>query len=120
MVHENKPLDAGIEMHNGADGSYIFSFPTVADIGRGATADIDPRYEGAESWANNKDDQEFHYMVVSQDGEIIPMPCRWPTIRFGGTVIWEERSWIIPSTMTMVLKHYLLIFPKWDWENEQE
>ena len=42
MVHENKPLDAGIEMHNGADGSYIFSFPTVADIGRGATADIDP------------------------------------------------------------------------------
>src|SRR5699024_6997538 len=51
MVHENHPWDAGMEMHDAETGDYQFALPTTDDTGRGATGDIDPRYEGAESWA---------------------------------------------------------------------
>lgn len=120
MVHENKPLDAGIEMHDGDDGNYVFSFPTTADIGRGAAADIDPRYEGAESWANNKSGSQAAPMVVSQDGTVIShaMPVANHTIWWDGDLGRE----ILDHTFTNDngFEPRSVYISKWDWEKEEE
>lgn len=77
MVHEESPLDAGIEMHIGSVGRYIYSVATTSDIGRGAAADIDSDYLGCESWAAGN--------VMSADGEVISNSC--PAANF---VIWWD------------------------------
>ncbi len=52
MVHEDKTKD-GMEMHDAATGEYIYLEDSNGnDIGRGAAADIDPRYEGVEGWSS--------------------------------------------------------------------
>lgn len=50
-VHEAAPNPAGIEFRDAATGELIWGVPTDYDVGRGLSADIDPRYPGAESWA---------------------------------------------------------------------
>ncbi len=56
MVHE-APSCYGknaIEMHDARTGSILWSDSgNSGDIGRGLTADIDPRYRGSESWASS-------------------------------------------------------------------
>ena len=45
--------DHGVEMHDAATGEIIWSVSGEgADVGRGVSADIDPRYVGNESWAS--------------------------------------------------------------------
>ncbi|MCG7379325.1 rhamnogalacturonan lyase [Paenibacillus sp. ACRSA] len=51
QVHET-PSNAGIEFRDAGTGQLIWGIPTTKDIGRGMAADIDPRYRGAEVWAN--------------------------------------------------------------------
>ncbi|WP_397339059.1 rhamnogalacturonan lyase [Paenibacillus amylolyticus] len=51
QVHET-PSNAGIEFRDARTGQLIWGIPTTKDIGRGMAADIDPRYRGAEVWAN--------------------------------------------------------------------
>jgi len=63
MVHEESPNNAGIEMHDGISGKYLYSYKTLTDIGRGCIADIDPNYKGSESFADK-------YMT-SADGKVI-------------------------------------------------
>lgn len=50
QVHE-VPSSVGIELHDAATGEIIWGLPTTKDIGRGVSADIDPRYLGEEMWA---------------------------------------------------------------------
>ncbi|XEC94550.1 fibronectin type III domain-containing protein [Paenibacillus tarimensis] len=50
-VHESYPNPAGIEFRDAETGELIWGIPTNYDVGRGMTADIDPRYPGAEMWA---------------------------------------------------------------------
>ncbi|WP_107727553.1 rhamnogalacturonan lyase [Desmospora activa] len=50
-VHESTPNPAGIEFRDAATGELLWGVPTDYDVGRGLSADIDPRYPGAESWA---------------------------------------------------------------------
>src|SRR5690606_18994065 len=57
MVHESASsytkngVEYGIELHDAATGEILWSQPSNgADVGRGLSADIDPRYEGNENW----------------------------------------------------------------------
>ncbi|WP_304608024.1 rhamnogalacturonan lyase [Hymenobacter arizonensis] len=47
--HENGP---GVAMFDARTGKILFSGLPGTDVGRGMAADIDPRYPGAEVWAN--------------------------------------------------------------------
>lgn len=56
MVHEEYPNNASVEMHDAATGEFIYTVGTSnQDVGRGAAGDIDPRYEGVETWSTVKD-----------------------------------------------------------------
>lgn len=72
MVHEEYPNDASIEMHDAATGLYLYNYPGNTDVGRGAAGDIDPRYEGSESWATGTDeyDSPIGYLTAA-DGSVI-------------------------------------------------
>ncbi|WP_229729956.1 rhamnogalacturonan lyase [Paenibacillus silvae] len=51
QVHET-PSNAGISFRDAGTGQLIWGIKTTKDIGRGMAADIDPRYKGAEVWAD--------------------------------------------------------------------
>lgn len=51
QVHET-PSNAGVEFRDARTGQLIWGVKTTKDIGRGMAADIDPRYKGAEVWAD--------------------------------------------------------------------
>ncbi|MEO2205794.1 rhamnogalacturonan lyase [Paenibacillus pabuli] len=51
QVHET-PSSAGVEFRDARTGQLIWGIPTTRDVGRGMAADIDPRYKGAEVWAD--------------------------------------------------------------------
>ncbi|MGC5775353.1 rhamnogalacturonan lyase [Paenibacillus pabuli] len=51
QVHETAS-NAGVEFRDASTGQLIWGIPTTKDIGRGMAADIDPRYKGAEVWAD--------------------------------------------------------------------
>uniref|UniRef100_UPI00403F9A0A rhamnogalacturonan lyase n=1 Tax=Paenibacillus sp. FSL R5-0490 TaxID=1920424 RepID=UPI00403F9A0A len=51
QVHET-PSNAGVEFRDAGTGQLIWGVKTTKDIGRGMAADIDPRYNGAEVWAD--------------------------------------------------------------------
>jgi rhamnogalacturonan endolyase len=56
MVHETPSCYGknAIEMHDARTGSILWSNSgNSGDIGRGLTADIDPRYRGSEAWASS-------------------------------------------------------------------
>lgn len=62
-VHEWGAM--GQDMRDSRTGELIWSSPFgTIDVGRGTSADIDPRYEGAESWSAME-------MLISADGELI-------------------------------------------------
>lgn len=50
-VHEDYPNPAGLEFRDAETGQLIWGIPTNYDVGRGMSADIDPRYPGEEMWA---------------------------------------------------------------------
>lgn len=122
MVHENKPSNAGIEMHNGIDGNYLFAFPTTVDTGRGATGDIDPRYEGVESWAIKTARWDTSDgIIVSQDGEVISniIPAANFTIYWDGDLGKE----IVDHTFLDNGTDYYPVsvnITKWNWETQEE
>ncbi|SMF07056.1 hypothetical protein SAMN02745866_00533 [Alteromonadaceae bacterium Bs31] len=54
VPHESSDCygDYGVEMHDAATGEILWSMPDVSgDIGRGLSANIDPRHPGNENWA---------------------------------------------------------------------
>ena len=52
-AHEdmNRSGNVGATMRDARTGDVLWSIPAARDTGRAASADIDPRYEGAEGWA---------------------------------------------------------------------
>lgn len=117
MVHENHPWDAGMEMHDAETGDYQFALPTTDDTGRGATGDIDPRYEGAESWAVGTNTWNSRSgRLVSQDGELIS-----ETIPAANFMIWWDGDLgreILDHTYDD--KPVSVNISKWNWETEKE
>lgn len=62
-VHESG--NVGHDMRDARTGEIIWSSPFGSfDVGRGTSADVDPRYEGAESWSSRG-------MLISAKGELI-------------------------------------------------
>ena len=49
--HEDKGAAYGYEMRDARTGEILYGEKTVNDNGRGTSADIDPRFEGAEGWS---------------------------------------------------------------------
>ncbi len=62
-VHEDKSSAYGFEMHDAATGEVLWGEYTGTDVGRGMSGDIDPNYEGFESWCGNN--------IYSCTGELI-------------------------------------------------
>lgn len=127
MVHENYPWDAGFEMHDGATGEYVFAYPTTSDTGRGVAADIDPRYEGAESWAiatNSWDTREGK--LVTQDGELISetIPAANHMIWWDGDLGREILNHTFVDTKDEAgnkIQYPVGVYiSKWDWEANTE
>ncbi|MES2898181.1 MAG: rhamnogalacturonan lyase [Pseudomonadota bacterium] len=56
-AHEEVSRNGGIgsAMLDARTGKVLWSTPADKDTGRGVTADIDPRFPGAEAWASNSD-----------------------------------------------------------------
>jgi rhamnogalacturonan endolyase len=48
--HESKPSPAGSEMRDAETGVLLWGIPSLIDVGRAMTADIDPRFRGLEAW----------------------------------------------------------------------
>ena len=65
MVHESSPNRAGSDLHDAATGELIWGYPSVADVGRGMTADIDPRFPGWEVWSSGTNG------VYTVDGRLV-------------------------------------------------
>lgn len=49
--HEQASPKAGAEFRDARTGALIWGKPSRGDVGRAMTADLDPRYKGAECWA---------------------------------------------------------------------
>lgn len=120
MVHEDKPMDAGIEMHTGDKGDYIYTVATTWDVGRGAAGDIDPRYEGAESWAvGTKDWYAETGYLMDQSGNFITNNI--PAANF--TIFWDGDLGreILDHTFIddgVLYEPVSVNISKWDWINE--
>lgn len=50
-VHENSSSPYGLSFRDGETGEILWGVKTGKDTGRGVSADVDPRYPGAEAWA---------------------------------------------------------------------
>ncbi len=50
MPHEDYPNIAGLEMRDAESGELLWGIPSVGDVGRGVTMDIDSTYPGYEVW----------------------------------------------------------------------
>ncbi len=63
-AHEDTNSAYGYEMRDARTGEILFGEKTGGDNGRGTAGDIDPRYEGAESWSAAG-------VLVAADGTVI-------------------------------------------------
>lgn len=77
-VHEEGDADYGMEMRDSRTGEILWGSYENDDVGRGVSDDIDPRYEGCESWAANK--------MVSAAGEVIAVK---PSIAQNFLMYWD-------------------------------
>ena len=77
--HESVPTRAGSEMRDAKTGELLWGVPSIEDVGRALTADIDPRFRGCEAWASNQ------RAVYTADGKFISEEM--PSINFA---IWWD------------------------------
>nr|WP_281243006.1 cohesin domain-containing protein [Gracilibacillus ureilyticus] len=63
--------DYGLSMRDAATGEEIWAVHTGADTGRGVSADVDPRYPGAEAWAVGGDWNDGGGYFYTAEGEKI-------------------------------------------------
>lgn len=108
MVHESAAsytqdgIEYGVELHDAATGEILWSRPSNgADVGRGLSADIDPRFPGNENWATRGG-------LVAANGEVISENRPSQT----NFAIWWD------GDLLRELLDGTTIF-KWDYQNEQ-
>lgn len=78
-VHESSGADYGSEMRDARTGEIIFGLGgDHGDVGRGAAADVDPNYSGAESWAEG--------VMYGADGTIV---ADKPSISANFLIYWD-------------------------------
>lgn len=77
-VHEPAGARYGVEMRDAMTGEILFGSYENSDVGRGVSADIDPKYPGNESWAAGK--------MISSTGEVISQS---PSISYNFRIYWD-------------------------------
>lgn len=77
-VHEDSNAEYGVEMRDARTGEILWGSLEQTDVGRGVSADIDPNYPGAESWAAGK--------MIASTGELI---CENPSISQNFVIYWD-------------------------------
>lgn len=65
QCHESSPLRAGSELRDAATGEILWAVPSIEDVGRAMTADIDPKFRGLEVWTSSTDG------IYTADGRFI-------------------------------------------------
>ncbi|MCH5211735.1 MAG: hypothetical protein J1G06_01850 [Oscillospiraceae bacterium] len=63
-VQESGGAAYGFAMRDARTGEILYGLNTGTDVGRGATADIDPRYEGEEAWS-------AYGALIAADGTVL-------------------------------------------------
>lgn len=79
QVHENKR--DGTSVWDAKTGEIIYNIPSGDDVGRGMTADIDPRHRGMEFWSSRSDGVRSgatgEVIRNSTSGVSMNMACWW-------------------------------------------
>lgn len=121
-VHEdmNASGNRGSTFRDAATGEILWSVPATKDTGRGAMADIDPRYEGAEGW-NVGYDAEWDSPVGSlrsASGELISTEI--PAANF--VALWDGDllSEIVDHEFDDGPREGVPTISKWDYENSRQ
>lgn len=121
-VHEDMGAtgNVGATFRDAATGEVLWSVPANKDTGRGAMADIDPRYEGAEGW-NVGYDAEWDSAVGSlrsAQGELISTEI--PAANF--VALWDGDllSEIVDHDFDDGPRTGVPTISTWDYENEQQ
>ena len=116
-VQENASSSLGYMMRDAKTGEVLWGYQTGQDTGRGLTADIDPRYEGNESWAIRGEWNSRTGGIHQANGEKISdnIPTANFTIWWDGDLLREllDHDWNA-ATSTGVG-----VIDKWDYENER-
>lgn len=106
MVHEcpscytKDGVEYGVELHDAATGQILWNRPSNgADVGRGVSMDIDPRFVGNENWASRGG-------LVAADGQLIS-DTRPPQMNFA--------LWWDGDLLREILDGNKVY--KWDYEN---
>ncbi len=103
--HERASDTAGISLTDVRTGELIWGKPSTGDVGRGMSADIDPRYPGCECWAAGGGATGLFNCKGEMISETKPRSCN-----FG---IW----WDGDLLRELLDKNRI---SKWDWENSVE
>jgi len=121
-VHESMGAsgDRGSTFRDAATGEILWSVPANTDTGRGAMADIDPRYEGAEGW-NVGYDAEWDSPVGSlrsATGELISTDI--PAANF--VALWDGDllSEIVDHEFDDGPREGVPTISTWDYENSEQ
>jgi uncharacterized protein YjdB len=116
-VQESTGAQYGYDMRDAKTGEILWGYHTGQDTGRGLTADIDPRYEGNESWAIRGEWNSRVGGIHQANGERISenIPTSNFAIWWDGDPLREllDHDWN-EGTATGVGK-----IDKWDYENNQ-
>ena len=78
-VQEYRGADYGFSMRDARTGEILYGLHTDTDVGRGCTADLDPRYEGEEAWS-------AYGAMTSADGTVISTNYSVPA---NFTIYWD-------------------------------
>ena len=115
-VHEPGNAPCGYEVHDAATGEVLWCVPTGRDTGRGAAADIDPRFAGAEAWAVDGEFNSPTGGLHAVDGELIStsIPAANHLVWWDGDLLREilDHDWQgEPAGVGYI--------GEWDWQAEQ-
>jgi fibronectin type 3 domain-containing protein len=117
-VQEHYPNPAGVAMWDAETGEFIWKIPADYDVGRGAIADIDPRYPGAEAWAVGSSNwNDTAGGIYTQTGERISVNI--PAANF---VIWWDGDLlreILDHSWNNAGSYGVGVINKWDYEKLQ-
>jgi rhamnogalacturonan endolyase len=103
-IHEKPRHEHGIELRDAGTGEILWSKPS-ADVGRGMSMDLDPRYAGYESWASGRGLGSIYGVTGEAISDVKPSSCNMG-------VWWDG------DTLRELLDHTTV--SKWNWLDATE
>jgi hypothetical protein len=118
-VQENTAVPYSNDMKDAKTGRVLWGLPQIGiDVGRGLTADIDPRYKGAESWSVGGGWNSQTGTMFNAQGQIISeqIPSTNFAIWWDGDLSREllDHEWLGDSLRVGIPK-----IDKWNYETQQ-